>query len=198
VSQTSTDKPESTHAGDLMSLDFTSFVPSRRPAAPDIGPTTAAGSKVLPPLEFEPRQSAPKTISPVPKNASLAGTLNARVEAALAQIRRVAGTTPVRLDLTRIADVNEAGCAALAGALRTMRGTHCALRLAGAGYLAGLLSSRIEPGRRTGESLWLLLAELQLWLGHREEFERTATAYAATFGVPPPSWETPAPGLCEN
>lgn len=142
-----------------------------------------------------PRASAPagKTVS-----ASLSGTLNARVEGPLKQVLDVCARTPVRIDLSRLTDADDRGCALLLVALATCRrtGGHC--RLAGAGHLAGILAAKAQLGVRANEHAWLLLLDLYQRLGRQPAFEDAAVAYAVSFEVSPPSWEPASIGCCEN
>ena len=131
-------------------------------------------------------------------SASLAGTLNARVEEPLKQVLRVCAKAPVRIDLTRIADADDKGCALLLAALDTCRKTKGQCLLAGAGHLAELLAARTQPGVRDNEHAWLLLLELYQRLGREAAFEDAAVAYAVSFEVSPPSWESARVGGCEN
>ena len=131
-------------------------------------------------------------------SASLAGTLNARVEEPLQQVLRVCAKTPVRIDLTRITDADDRGCALLLAALVTCRKTKGQCLLAGAGHLAGLLAGKAQPGVRANEPAWLLLLELYQRLGHEAAFDDAAVAYAVSFEVSPPSWEPARVGGCEN
>lgn len=132
------------------------------------------------------------------KSASLAGTLNARVREPLKQILAAAERLPLRLDLTRIAAVDDEGCALLAAALRSLRRDRPLARLAGAAHLAGLLAGLTVQQQRQHEPAWLLLAELQIWLNRQESFEEAAIGYAITFEVSPPSWEDTPTGRCDS
>lgn len=261
MSLPASNKTDNDDSGDLMSLDFTSFVPAPAepfpvpPAAveaakpvpvetapqpvppPTVPPPAKAVTAVPTPAPLPPAPPAPPVIqavqpppaapvaiptsplvaspavqtptvdapaaepeaaTPALKSASLAGTLNVRVRDPLAQILAATAKMAIRLDLSRIVDADDAGAQLLAKALIAARRAGRQLHLSGAGQLAALLAGRIVPGERTHEAFWLLLAELQLWLGRQDEFEETAIGYAVAFEVSPPSWETPPAGQCEN
>lgn len=212
--------------GDPMSLDFTSFAASPKAAPPVASPpivaTAAAAPLELLPLDFEPVRppaaeatavaaeavqppapaaapvAVPAAAAPAIKSASLAGTLNARVRDPLKQILAAAERVPVRLDLSRIAAVDDEGCALLDAALRTARRERPGMHLAGAAHMAELLAKLAVGTERRHEAAWLLQAELQIWLERPEAFEETAIGYAIAFEVSPPSWEAPPVGRCDN
>lgn len=131
-------------------------------------------------------------------SASLAGTLNARVEEPLKQVLKVCAKTPVRIDLTRITDADDRGCALLLAALDSCRKTQGQCLLAGAGRLADLLAGKTRSGSRDNQRIWLLLLELYQRLGREAAFDDAAVAYAVSFEVSPPSWEPARVGGCEN
>lgn len=133
-----------------------------------------------------------------PVLASLAGTLSARVEEPLKQVLNVGMKNPLRIDLSRITDADDRGCALLLAALDSCRrhGTRC--RIVGAGHLAELLAGKVQQGTPIDEHIWLLLLELHQRLGNEEAFEDAALAYAVSFELSPPSWDTARIGDGEN
>ena len=123
---------------------------------------------------------------------ALKGTLDAKCDEMLKQLLRMAGGNQwVRLDLSRLADADNGGCALLLSALRRLKQEKRECVLNGADHLAGILKRKIEPGRRDSEETWLMLLELYQRLYRQEPFEETALQYAITFEVSPPSWEAP-------
>lgn len=147
-------------------------------------------------VESAPAVAAKPALKTIP--ASIAGTLSARVAEPLRQVIEVCARKPLRLDLARITDVDDAGCALLHAALVacSKHAGHC--RLAGAGHLAALLAAKVQDGCRDNEAAWLLLLDLYQRLGRAAEFEAAALAYAVSFEVSPPSWEDRLAGACEN
>jgi ABC-type transporter Mla MlaB component len=131
-------------------------------------------------------------------SVSLSGTLNARVQGPLQQVLRVCTRNPVRLDLSRIADADDQGCALLLDALGTCRRCTRVCPLAGAAHFAEVLAARVQPGERANEHIWLLLLEMYQRLGREAEFEEAALNYAITFELSPPSWDAARIGGCDT
>lgn len=123
---------------------------------------------------------------------ALTSVLNARSDEVLKQLLKMAaGNQWVRLDLSRLADADNSGCALLLSALKKLRQEKRECVLNGADHLVSILKRKIVPGERENESIWLLLLELYQRLYRNEQFEETALEYAITFEVSPPSWEAP-------
>jgi ABC-type transporter Mla MlaB component len=123
-------------------------------------------------------------------NASLSGVLNAKISEPLKQLLALAEKSPmVRLDLIKVTDAEEQGCALLRDALNQLKKQKKDFVLGGADRLAAILAKKIVPGRREREPVWLLLLDLYQYLCAQEAFEDTAVNYAVTFEVSPPSWE---------
>lgn len=123
---------------------------------------------------------------------SLSGVLNAKAQEGLTQLLRIAEKNPVvRLDLTKVTDADENGCALLLATLRAVRKAKKECVLGGADQMAAILSKKISTGRRENENTWLLLMELYEQLFQQEAFDETAVNYAITFEVSPPSWAPP-------
>ncbi len=123
---------------------------------------------------------------------ALTGTLNAQAVESLKQLLRLAETNAnVRLDVTRIKDAENGGCAVLLKALQLLKKNRKECEIAGAEELAGLLAQKVAAGQRQHEETWLLLLELYQRQGSQDAFEEAAVDYAVTFEVSPPSWEHP-------
>ena len=121
---------------------------------------------------------------------SLSGVLNAKASESLKQLQSLAEKSPmVRLDLVKITDAEDQGCALLRSSLATLKKQKRDYLLGGADRLAALLVRKITVGKREREPIWLLLLDLYQYLGAQEPFEDTAVNYAVTFEVSPPSWE---------
>lgn len=124
---------------------------------------------------------------------ALSGALNAKAQESLKQLLRMAEKNPVvRLDMAKLTDADEGGCALLLAALQAVKKARRECVLGGADRLAAILAKKISTGRRDMEPVWLLLLELYQQLFQQDAFEETAVNYAITFEVSPPSWIPPA------
>ncbi len=127
-------------------------------------------------------------------SVALTGALNSRCAPQFAKLVTVAKTRSLlRLDLAKIQDADNGGCALLLGAIQYMKKTSCELGLGGAEYLVDMLKAKVVSGQRENDAIWLLLLELYQRLNQSEAFEEMALEYAITFEVSPPSWEAPKP-----
>lgn len=125
---------------------------------------------------------------------ALSGILSASSEAALKKLVEIAGSNPtVRLGLLKVTDAGNDGCRLLLESLRAIKKLGRECLLTGADEFAAMLANKVEMMKREREETWLLLLELYQRAGNQVAFEDTAVAYAVTFEVSPPSWETPAP-----
>lgn len=126
----------------------------------------------------------------------LSGSLSARCAPQFTQLLTVAKTRALlRLDLGRIQDVDNGGCALLLGVIQALKKTSCELVLAGMAHLRDMLGEAIAAGKAKNETkndaIWLLLLELHQQLDENEAYEVLALDYALTFEVSPPAWEAP-------
>ncbi|HZV55682.1 MAG TPA: STAS domain-containing protein [Rhodocyclaceae bacterium] len=136
--------------------------------------------------------TGPENAAPAGGKATVAlsGVLNAKAQEALKQVFKVAEKSPaVKLELGKVTDVDEQGCALLNNVLWQMKRARKECVLGGADKIAALLARKIVPGRRENEQAWLLLLELYQQLSAQHDFEEAAVNYAVTFEVSPPSWE---------
>jgi ABC-type transporter Mla MlaB component len=123
---------------------------------------------------------------------ALAGTLDLKAQEPLKQLLKFAEKNPtVRLDLAKLADADDSGCALLNSVLRQLKKQRKECALAGADKLAAILAKKTASGKRERENTWLLLLELYQHLFDQNAFEEAAVNYAVTFEVSPPSWEPP-------
>ncbi|WP_154716673.1 hypothetical protein [Sterolibacterium denitrificans] len=135
-------------------------------------------------------------VRPADGRASVAlnGSLNARCAPQFAKLMSVTKTRSLlRLDLGRIQDADNGGCALLLGFIQYLKKTACELELDGMAYLKDMLKAGIVAGQPENDAIWLLLLELHQQLGEADAFETLALEYAVTFEVSPPSWELPKP-----
>lgn len=125
---------------------------------------------------------------------TLSGELGANAVQPLSKLHAMAGKVPgVRLDLAKVANVDDIGCGALLETLRVFKRLKKPCVLVGGERIAEILAPKTVMGERTHEATWLLLLELYQNLNRQEAFEDAAVGYAVTFEVSPPSWETPKP-----
>jgi ABC-type transporter Mla MlaB component len=132
--------------------------------------------------------AAPRPVAG-PATISLSGVLGANAKEPLGKLPDIAAkSTGIRLDLSKVVDADEDGCAALCDTVAVLRKARKAITLGGAAHLAGILAKKLVPGRRANEHVWLLLLELYQQSSQQEAFETAALDYAITFEVSPPSW----------
>ena len=110
--------------------------------------------------------------------------------AGFAAVRQALEKNPrLKLDLSKVANLDEAGCGALLQILQRARKAKRDVELLGRDALFARLESKIEVGRPDNQECWLLQIELCQLQGRQEQFEDMAINYAVTFEVSPPSWE---------
>ncbi len=95
----------------------------------------------------------------------------------------------MRLDLSKVKQVDSDGCGCLLTFLVRARKNKGEIELLGREALGELVQGRVETGRADGKECWLLLLELCQLQGRQEAFEEVAINYAVTFEESPPSWE---------
>jgi ABC-type transporter Mla MlaB component len=123
---------------------------------------------------------------------ALAGVLDLKAQEPLKQLIKFAEkNAAVRLDLAKVTDADDPGCALLNSVLRQLKKQRKECALAGADKLAAILAKKTAAGKRERENTWLLLLELYQHLFDQNAFEEAAVNYAITFEVSPPSWEPP-------
>jgi ABC-type transporter Mla MlaB component len=123
---------------------------------------------------------------------ALTGKLDAGCAERVAQLVALANeSTKARVDLTRVGDADNDGCALLLHALQQIKKNRKEIVVAGADHLIDLLARSISVGERANEQTWLLLLELYQRQSRQDEYEDTAVNYAITFEVSPPAWEAP-------
>jgi ABC-type transporter Mla MlaB component len=134
--------------------------------------------------------AAPKPVNK--SSVSLSGALNAKAQETLKQVFKIAEKSPaVRLEVGKVTEVDEQGCAMLVTVLKQMKKARKECTLGGAEKLAALVTKSTAVGERKNEQAWLLLLDIYQQLGNQEAFEEAAVNYAVTFEVSPPSFEAP-------
>lgn len=170
-------------AFDSLSLDYASTFETSPPAwrGNETAGATAAAA---------PHGQAPAAGSGTSPTQAFGAVLDAGAAPIVERLRAQDPGAPLRLDFSRIAAVDAAGCALLLDALRGLRGRD--LIVAAAAELAALLQAGLAPGRRgDGEAPWLLLLELLQLLGREQDFEEASMDYCITFEVSPPPYTPP-------
>ncbi len=121
------------------------------------------------------------------------GRLDAGASRQIERVRKLAESQhALRLEFTRIAEVEPAGCSLLLNTLKTLEKSGHELVLVGLAELADKIRATIEVGRRDNtEDAWLLLLEVLRLLNREKEFEETSIDYCVTFEVSPPAFAAP-------
>jgi ABC-type transporter Mla MlaB component len=100
----------------------------------------------------------------------------------------------LRLDMSRVKEVDAEGCARLLALLSSAGKGKRVIELLGRDALIPLMQDAIEAEKArtpvSGKECWLLLLELFQQRGRQEPFEDLAIDYAVTFEESPPSWES--------
>lgn len=126
------------------------------------------------------------------QTVNLSGVLGAQAAAQFAQLIQIGMRTgALRIDLTRLRSVENAGAELLLRAVRGLRRAKIALSLIGASHLASVLAGMVKSGKRENQTIWLLFLEVLQYTDQQERFEEQALEYAMTFEESPPSWEPP-------
>ncbi|UXY15316.1 STAS domain-containing protein [Chitiniphilus purpureus] len=107
-------------------------------------------------------------------------------------VKACEGGGPVRVDFSRVTEIESLAAAELLAAWARARKARSPLQLLGSENFIELLRSKIEPGRKVPSEapFWLLLLEVMQSTGEQEAFDNLAIVYAVTFEVSPPSWDT--------
>lgn len=186
-----------THARRAWGMLFELYqVQGRRPEYEHLAVEFAAKFETSPPAWVAPEMAAkvaPRTPTGGKTSVVLSGTLNAKMQDTLKQALRIAEKNPsVRIDVARITDADEQGCAMLNQVLELLKKARKECAISGAEKLAALLAKKVVPGQREAEPIWLLLLDLHQRMANQEAFEEAAVNYAITFEVSPPSFDVSA------
>lgn len=133
--------------------------------------------------------SAPGRPKAVPL-LSLSGTLSGQSTTQFEQIGTIGKKSgAIRVELSRLRSVDEAGCALFRKLLRELAAERVTVSLLKCGQLSDMLAGQVHVGRPEGRDSWLLLLEMLQHTGEQDRFEQIAIDYAITFEESPPSWE---------
>lgn len=118
------------------------------------------------------------------------GELIGENEAGFEIVRQALEKNPkLRLDLSKVKDLDAAGCCRLLALSQQARKAKREIELLGRDNIAAQIEARVEVGRAEDGGCWLLLLEIYQLQGRQEDFDDVAINYAVTFEVSPPSWE---------
>jgi ABC-type transporter Mla MlaB component len=130
--------------------------------------------------------SALTTISFMSKLNAESAKLTERMQAAVKEQQKL------RLDFTRVKEVDIAGSSLLLNALSDVKKSGQAIAMLGAKNLTEAIRATIETGRRDDTApSWLLLLEILQLQNLEASFEEVSIDYCVTFEVSPPSFEAP-------
>ncbi len=123
---------------------------------------------------------------------SLTGRLSAASASQVSKLRELATRSRLlRIDFSKLKGADAEGCKLLLALLQAIRKSGGDAMFSGESVLLGALIAGTPPGDRSVDAaLWLLRLELLQWQGGQSEFEDVALAYAVTYEVSPPSFES--------
>jgi anti-anti-sigma regulatory factor len=144
-----------------------------------------------PPSWVDQSRKQPKSNDAVPGSLLFRGELTGDNAAAFEAISQALAKNPrLRLDLSKVKQLDSAGCGQLLALLQQARKARREMELLGRDTLGALVQKRVVSGSAEDRECWLLLLELYQLQGQCEDFENVAVDYAVTFEVSPPSWES--------
>jgi ABC-type transporter Mla MlaB component len=142
--------------------------------------------ELLPASQMLPKAAAVPSVAFV-------GKLDSNIVRLLERVQKLGETSHVlRLEFTRVAEVDPVGCGLLLKILKRLHASQHELVLVGAGELTQRIRAILKVGRRDEtEAPWLLLLEILRLLNSEAEFEETSMDYCVTFEVSPPAFDAP-------
>jgi anti-anti-sigma regulatory factor len=167
---------------DNLSMSFA----SRFETSPPSWRNLLEAEELLPASLMLPKAAATPTVAFV-------GKLDSSIVRLLERVQKQGESSPVlRLDFTRVAEVDPIGCGLLLKILKRLHTTQHELVLVGANELAKSIRAILKVGRRDEtEAPWLLLLEILRLLNSESEFEEVSMDYCVTFEVSPPAFDPP-------
>ena len=119
----------------------------------------------------------------------MSGALDASCTALHERMRtRAASHGALRLDLSKVTDLNREGCARLSEALRAISVGDIGVVVTGTDRLIHLLYAAAH-GNAEVRPYWSLLLDVYRLRNMQKDFERIALEYALTTGEQPPEWQ---------
>ncbi|MCU6434989.1 hypothetical protein LPB67_14525 [Undibacterium sp. Jales W-56] len=124
---------------------------------------------------------------------SFPAKLDANIVKVLERLKQISlNSQSLKLDFTRVKEVDPIGCGLLLRAIKNLKKTKHDLMLVAAQDLADNIRAILQVGRRDEtEAPWLLLLEILQLLHFEHAFEEVSMDYCITFEVSPPSFEAP-------
>ncbi|WP_143707321.1 STAS domain-containing protein [Uliginosibacterium sp. TH139] len=133
--------------------------------------------------------AAPKDAAPA---VNLSGNLSGNARPQFEQLVRIgAKMGKLRIDLSRLRGVDEAGATLLSDTLDALRRAKVKVALLGARQAFSLLEPQLKVGEPQGRVFWLCALAMLQQLGEQAPFEDMAVNFAITFEESPPSWDPP-------
>lgn len=134
--------------------------------------------------------AAPKGATPT---VPFSGKLDGNIVKLLERAQKLGESTKdLRLEFSRVTDVNPIGCGLLLRILQKLQNSEHDLILVGAPELADKIRAILQVGRRDEtEAPWLLLLEILRLLNREKDFEEASIDYCITFEVSPPAFVAP-------
>lgn len=165
------DKP----AFDSHGVDFAKLFEKSPPVWDDATPVASAAG---------PKDAAPAV--------NLSGNLSGNARTQFEQLVRIgAKVGKLRIDLSRLRGIDDAGCTLLSDTLESLKRGKVKVALLGAQQALSLLEPKLKVGEATDRVYWLAALAMMQQLGDEARFEDMAVNFAITFEESPPSWDPP-------
>lgn len=136
----------------------------------------------------------------LPPSVAFTDKLDSSIVKQIERLQNLSGMSEtLRLDFTRVTDVDPVGCGLLFNILMRLQKSGHRLALLGAEELTEKIRAILAVGRRDEtEAPWLLLLELLRLLNREADFEETSIDYCITFEVSPPAFTAPRDAVVEE
>lgn len=161
----------------------------------DLSIAYAHAFETSPPAWIDFPHAAPRLLQQAGKIPAIAfaGKLDSHILPQLGQLQALAAEKPtVRLEFTRVTEVDPVGCEMLLAVLHQLQTPEHELVLVGSQELMGKIRQIIQVGRRDERRApWLLLLEILRLLNLEQEFEECSIEYCVTLEVSPPAFIAP-------
>lgn len=125
---------------------------------------------------------------------NLSGNLSGNARTQFDQLVRIgAKVGKLRIDVSRLRGIDDAGCTLLSDTLENLRQHKVKVALFGAQHALTLLEPHLKVGEPSDRVYWLTALAMKQQLGDQASFEDMAVNFAITFEESPPSWTPPEP-----
>ncbi|GAB4061559.1 STAS domain-containing protein [Uliginosibacterium sediminicola] len=145
----------------------------------------------------------PPPAAPARPNApavNLSGNLSGNARTQFEQLVRIGQKMgKLRIDLSRLRGIDDAGCLLLNDTLAALRRARVEVFLVNARHALSLVEPKLKIGEKQSQAAWLLALALIQQSADAEHFDAVALDYAITFEESPPAYEAPpaAPEVVE-